>query len=83
MTGQSPAGQVIEATPTITVGVAANPRLVVEVVRTGPPIVIPGTEVTYQVTITNVGHIPAQVNSIKGTPAAIQAAALAGTCQAR
>lgn len=72
LTGQSPLGKAIEATRTITVGVAANPQLVVEVARLGPPVVVPQSVVTYQVTITNVGAIPARITEIQGeanTPA--------------
>jgi hypothetical protein len=82
LTGRSPAGYIIKATPTATVAVAANPQLVIDVLRLGPPIVVAGTVVTYQVTITNVGHIDANVLSIQGNPSAVAqgAAVAAGGC---
>ncbi len=66
ITGRSPTGQILKANPTTSVVVAANPQLVVDVLRLGPPIVIPGTVVTFQVTITNVGQIDADVLAIQG-----------------
>ncbi len=82
LTGRSPAGYIIKATPTATVAVAANPQLVIDVLRLGPPIVVAGTVVTYQVTITNVGHIETKVLSIQGSPSALAqgAAVAAGGC---
>jgi uncharacterized repeat protein (TIGR01451 family) len=84
ITGRSPAGQLLKATASATVTVAAHPQLEVNVVRLGPPIVVPGTIVTYQVTLVNVGHIPASVTSITSAPVRQpQAAALtANPCQA-
>jgi hypothetical protein len=64
---QSAMGSVITATETTTVAVAANPQLTVTVLRLGPPFVSPNTEVTYQVTIINTGHIPAKITSIQST----------------
>lgn len=83
ITGRSPTGQIIKATPTATVAVAANPRLVVDVLRLGPPIVVPGSVVTFQVTITNVGHIDANVLALHGAPSTVlQAAAAEQGCTA-
>ena len=65
-TAESAMGSVITATQTTTVAVAAHPQLLLNVVRLGPPHVSPGTEVTYQVVITNTGHIPARITSIQG-----------------
>ncbi len=77
ITGRSPMGQILKVTPTTSVAVAAHPQLVVEVVRLGPPIVVPGTVVSFQVTITNVGHIDANVLALHGSPSTVLPAAAA------
>jgi len=75
LTGHSPTGRIISKTVTTTVQVAANPQLRVDVTRVGPPIVVPGTVVTYQVEIANVGHVDANVLAIHGTPSELLQAA--------
>lgn len=81
VTAQSPMGTVVTATEALTVDLSALPQLAVEVVRLGPPHVVPGTVVTYQVSITNVGHIAAHINSLQGT-ATVQAATAAAATNA-
>lgn len=82
ITGRSPSGKILTENRSVTVAVAANPQLIVDVQRLGPPIVIPGTVVTYEVAITNVGSISAKVTEIVGAPAeSTQAAGVtAGLC---
>lgn len=66
---ESTLGTVITDTQTTSLAVAANPQLVVDVERLGPPIVSAGSVVTYQVTITNTGHVPAKIMAIEGQAA--------------
>ncbi len=66
VTAQSPMGAVVTETQALTVALSALPQLEVDVLRLGPPHVIPGTVVTYQITITNVGHIAAQILNLQG-----------------
>lgn len=68
-TAQTAANSIITATQTSTVAVAANPQLAVNVIRLGPPFVSPQTVVTYQVTITNTGQVPAEITAIRGEAA--------------
>jgi len=84
VTAHSPMGAVVTATEALTVDLSAIPHLAVDVVRLGPPHVMPGTVVTYQVSITNVGHIPAHILTLQGASEtqASTAAAANATCDA-
>jgi hypothetical protein len=67
-------GALISNTQHLTVALSALPQLAIDVLRLGPPDVARGTVVTFQVSITNVGHITAKITDLQGGPVLATAA---------
>ena len=79
VTAQSTMGALLSDTQHLTVALSALPQLEIDVLRLGPPDVVRGTVVTFQVSITNVGHITAKITDLQGGPVLATAAAVQAT----
>lgn len=84
VTAQSTMGALLSDTQHLTVELSALPQLEIDVLRLGPPDVVRGTVVTFQVSITNVGHITAKITDLQSGPVLATAAAAqaTGVCSA-